>query len=86
MKQEDFTILQRSVGKDHIHLLVSCPLSIAPSKILQYLKGGSPGLLQDGFPELKKTAPVGKRIFLCHCRNGNGRNNKKLYSKSIQWR
>lgn len=48
------TILQRRVGKDHIHLLLSCRPSIAPSKILQYLKGRSSRLLQDEFPELKK--------------------------------
>ena len=47
-------ILQGSVGKDHIHLLISCPPSFAPSKILQYLKGRSSRLLQDEFPELKK--------------------------------
>ena len=47
-------ILQGSVGKDHIHLLLSCPPSLAPSKILQYLKGRSSRLLQDEFPELKK--------------------------------
>jgi len=48
------TILQGSVGKDHIHLLLSCPPSMAPSKILQYLKGRSSRLLQDEFTELKK--------------------------------
>ncbi|MGW6301047.1 IS200/IS605 family transposase [Peribacillus butanolivorans] len=48
------TIMQESVGKDHIHLLLSCPPSLAPSKILQYLKGRSSRLLQDEFPELKK--------------------------------
>ena len=32
-------ILQGSVGKEHIHLLVSCPPSMAPSKLVQYLKG-----------------------------------------------
>jgi putative transposase len=48
------TILQGSVGKDHIHLLLSCPPSLAPSKIMQYLKGRSSRLLQDQFPELKK--------------------------------
>ena len=47
-------ILQGSVGKDHIHLLISCPPSLAPSKILQYLKGRSSRLLQDEFPGLKK--------------------------------
>ena len=47
-------ILQGSVGKDHIHLLIACPPSLAPSKILQYLKGRSSRLLQEEFPELKK--------------------------------
>ena len=48
------TILQGSVGKDHIHLLLSCPPSMSPSKIMQYLKGRSSRLLQDEFSELKK--------------------------------
>lgn len=48
------TILQERGGKDHIHLLLSCLPSLAPSKILQYLKGRSSRLLQDQFPELKK--------------------------------
>lgn len=48
------TILQGSVGKDHIHLLISCPPSLAPSKMMQYLKGRSSRLLQEQFPELKK--------------------------------
>ena len=48
------TIIEGSVGKDHVHMLVSCPTSIAPSKIVQYLKGRSSRLIQDEFPELKK--------------------------------
>lgn len=48
------TILQGSVGKEHIHLLISCPPSLAPSKVMQYLKGCSSRLLQDEFSELKK--------------------------------
>ena len=47
-------ILQGSVGKEHIHLLVSCPPSMAPSKLVQYLKGRSSRLLQEQFPELQK--------------------------------
>ncbi len=54
MKLGELLYLQGSVGKDHIHLLLSCPPSIAPSKILPYLKGRSSRLLQDEFPELKK--------------------------------
>ncbi|MET1248346.1 IS200/IS605 family transposase [Sporolactobacillus sp. STCC-11] len=48
------TILQGSIGKEHIHLLISCPPSLAPSKIMQYLKGHASRLLQDECPELKK--------------------------------
>lgn len=50
----DITILQGSVGKDHVHILVSCPPSIAPSKLVQYLKGRSSRLLQEQFSELQK--------------------------------
>jgi putative transposase len=32
-------IVRGSIGKEHVHLLVSCPPTIAPSKLLQYLKG-----------------------------------------------
>ena len=47
-------IIQGSVGSDHVHLLLSCPPSISPSKLVQYLKGRSSRLLQEQFPELKK--------------------------------
>jgi putative transposase len=32
------TIIKGSVGKDHIHLLLSCPPTMAPAKVIQYLK------------------------------------------------
>jgi len=48
------TIIKVSVGKDHVHMLISCPPTLAPSKILQYLKGRSSKMLQDEFPQLKK--------------------------------
>lgn len=53
-QSRNITILQGSVGKDHIHILISCPPSIAPSKLVQYLKGRSSRLLQEEFPELQK--------------------------------
>ena len=48
------TIIRGSVSKDHVHLLLSCPPTLAPCKIAQYLKGRSSKLLQDEFPDLKK--------------------------------
>lgn len=47
-------VIRGSIGKDHVHMLLSCPASLSPSKIMQYLKGRSSHLLQDDFPELKK--------------------------------
>ena len=48
------TIIEGSVGKDHIHVFISAPTNIAPSKIVQYLKGRSSKLLQDEFRDLGK--------------------------------
>jgi len=48
------TVIKGSVGKDHVHILVSCPPSLSPSKIMQYIKGRSSRMLQDEFPHLKK--------------------------------
>ena len=39
---------------DHIHMLISAPTNLAPSKIAQYLKGRSSKLLQEEFPDLGK--------------------------------
>ena len=47
-------IVRGSISKDHVHMLLSCPTSMSPSQIVQYLKGRSSHLLQDEFPELKK--------------------------------
>ena len=48
------TIIEGHVSKDHVHMLISCPTTLAPSQIAQYLKGRSSKLMQDEFPELKK--------------------------------
>lgn len=51
---KNIQIIKGSVGTDHVHLLLSCPADMAPSQIMQYLKGRSSHLLQEEFPELKK--------------------------------
>jgi putative transposase len=48
------TIVEGSIGQDHVHMLLSCPPQIAPSKIMQYLKGRSSRLLQEEFEVLRK--------------------------------
>lgn len=39
---------------NRIHLHVSCPPELAPSKIAQYIKGRSSRLIQQEFPHLRK--------------------------------
>ena len=53
-------ILSGHVGKEHIHLHVSCPPELSPSKIVQYIKGRSSRLLQQEFSHLRK------RYWGCH--------------------
>lgn len=50
----DIKIIRGSVGKEHVHMLISCPPTLAPAKIMQYLKGRSSKMLQEEFPELRK--------------------------------
>ena len=50
----EITILRGTVGKDHVHILVSCPPRLSPSKIMQYIKGRSSRLLQEEYPHMKK--------------------------------
>lgn len=45
-------IVRASIGKEHVLLLISCPPMLAPSKIMQYLKGRSSKMLQDEFQDL----------------------------------
>lgn len=48
------TIIKGTIGKEHIHLLISCQSSLSVSKIVQQLKGKSSRTLQMEFKELKK--------------------------------
>lgn len=50
----EIKILKGHVSEDHIHVLVSCPPQLSPSKVAQYLKGVSSRKLQEEFPHLKK--------------------------------
>ena len=53
-KENDVEILSGRVTPDHVHILVSAPPNLAPSKLVQYIKGVSSRKLQQEFPELKK--------------------------------
>ena len=47
-------IVSGNVRANHVHLLVSCPSDLAPSRIVQYLKGKSSYRLQREFKEIQK--------------------------------
>ena len=50
----DVIILKGVVSRDHVHVLVSCPPTLAPSKLAQLMKGKSSFKVQQEFPDLKK--------------------------------
>ena len=50
----DVVIVRGAVSPDHIHMLVSAPPHLSPSKLVQYVKGRSSRRLQDEFEELRK--------------------------------
>lgn len=48
------TIIKGSIGKEHVHLLVSVPPSLSVSKLVQQLKGKTSRTLQMEFKNLRK--------------------------------
>ena len=72
----EVVVIRGAVSPDHVHVLVSAPPQLAPSKLVQYVKGRSSRRLQDEFGELRKRylwgrrwaqwtrKPVGAGIFL----------------------
>jgi putative transposase len=44
----EIEILQGAVFRDHVHVLLSCPPTLSPSKVMQYLKDKtSPKLMME---------------------------------------
>ena len=50
----EIRILKGVVSKDHVHILVSSPPSLAPSEIMRRIKGRTATKLFEEFPHLKK--------------------------------
>ncbi|MBV9034674.1 MAG: IS200/IS605 family transposase, partial [Acidobacteriaceae bacterium] len=50
----EVVIIRGSVSPDHMHMLVAAPAHLAPSKLVQYVKGRSSRRLQEEFPHLRK--------------------------------
>ena len=53
-ESREIKIIRGAVSPDHIHILVAAPPHLAPSKIVQYIKGRSSRCLQEEYPALRK--------------------------------
>ena len=53
-RTQEIEILQGAVSRDHVHVLLSCPPNISPSKVMQYLKGKTSRKLLMEFKHLEK--------------------------------
>lgn len=50
----EIRILKGVLSKDHVHLLVSAPPTMAPSEIMRRIKGRTSSKMFEEFPNLKK--------------------------------
>ena len=53
-RTNDIEILEGAVSADHVHVLLSCPPNLSPSKVMQYIKGKSSRKLMAEFRHLEK--------------------------------
>jgi len=53
-KANEIEILSGHVGKDHVHVFLSCPPNLSPSKIMQLIKGKSSRKLMMEFQHIQK--------------------------------
>ena len=53
-RTNEIEILEGSVSRDHVHVLLSCPPNLSPSKIMQYIKGKSLAEVADGVQAFAK--------------------------------
>ena len=53
-RTNEIEILQGAVSCDHVHVLLSCPPTLSPSKIMQYIKGKTSRKLMMEFKHVQK--------------------------------
>ena len=58
-------ILEGSISRDHVHIPLSCPPNISPSKVMQYIKGKTSRKLLMEFRHLQKLF-WGRHLSLIH--------------------
>jgi len=53
-RTNEIEIVQGAVSADHVHVLLSCPPTLSPSKIMQYIKGKTSRKLMMEFKHVQK--------------------------------
>ena len=53
-RTHEIEILQGAVSSDHVHVLLSCPPTLSPSKVMQYIKGKTSRKLMMEFKHVQK--------------------------------
>jgi len=53
-RTNEIEILRGAISRDHVHLLLSCPPNLSPSKVMQYIKGKSSRKLMMEFNHIAK--------------------------------
>ena len=53
-RSHEIEILQGSISSDHVHVLLSCPPNLSPSKIMQYIKGKTSRKMMMEFKHIQK--------------------------------
>ena len=84
----EVVVVRGAVSPDHIHILVSAPPHLAPSKLVQYIKGRSSRRLQEEFEELRKRywgQHLWARGYFCATVGAVDEETIKKYIESQQW-
>ncbi len=83
----EIRILSGVVSKDPVHILVSAPPNMAPSKIMRRIKGRSSNKLFEEFLPYQKAllgeAFLGEGLFLCNGWIDDRRNDQRVFSASF---
>lgn len=53
-RTNEIEILQGAISQDHVHVLLSCPPTLSPSKIMQLIKGKTSRKLMMEFKHIQK--------------------------------
>ncbi|MFT5813945.1 MAG: putative transposase [Psychroserpens sp.] len=86
-EQLEVEILKGVVSKDHVHLLVSAPPTVAASNIMKRVKGRSSTKLFQEYPPIEKatlgSTLLGPRLLLRNGRGVDGSDDKRILGASL---